>query len=70
MSQQVAVYPRNAVPVNTHNFHSGQTTEHARDLSTSGGLSVTLPVTFPGWSALSNSSTSTRYGTNCASVCE
>ena len=33
-------------------------------------LPVTLQVTFPRWSAQSNSSTSTRYGTNCASVCE
>ena len=50
--------------------HSGRTTKHARDLSSSGilfrSLPVTLPVTFPRCSAQSNSWTSTRYGTNCA----
>ena len=32
--------------------------------------SLPVPVTFPRWNVQSNSSTSTRYDTNCASVCE
>ena len=54
----------------TRMLHNGQTTGHARDFEPFRSLPVTLPVTFPRCSGLSNSSTTTRCGTNFASVCE